>query len=236
MKNNGNVGKAGASFTFMGMNIPRTALLVMIVILVVFAALGVGGYLLYTNDNYYSTDDAQVTGNMVNIDANATGTLNSLTVNVGNFVSTNEIIGTVKIQGSYATETLIAQFSGVIVQVPATVGQSVGPGITIAQEGDPSSVKVTAYVDESAINTISIGQLVDIHVDAYSGMTFSGHVSQIVGEAASQSSLLPTQDNASGNFTKVSQRIPVNIVLDGDPGFMLLPGMSAEATIHLHGI
>ncbi len=234
MKNNGNVGKAGASFTIMGMKIPRTALLVMIVILVVFAALGVGGYLLY--NNYNSTDDAQVNGNIVNIDANATGTLNSLTVNVGNFVSTDEIIGTVKIQGSYATETLKVHFSGVIVQVPATVGQTVGPGITIAQEGDPSSVKITAYVDESAINTISLGQLVDIHVDAYSGTTFSGHVSQIVGEAASESSLLPTQDNASGNFTKVSQRIPVNIELDGDPGFMLLPGMSTEVTIHLHGV
>ena len=65
---------------------------------------------------------------------------------------------------------------------------------------------------------------------------FSGHVSQIVGAAAEQFSLLPTEDNASGNFTKVSQRIPVNIELDGNPGFMLLPGMSAEATIHLHGV
>jgi multidrug resistance efflux pump len=236
MKNNGNVGKAGASFTFMGMNIPRTALIGMIVILVVFAALGVGGYLLYTNDNYYSTDDAQVTGNIVNIDAIATGTLNTLTVNVGDFVRTDEVIGTVKIQGSYATESLEAQFSGVIVQVPGVVGQIVGPGIAIVQEGDPSSIKVTAYVDESAMNNISVGQLGDIHVDAYNGTTFSGHVSQIVGAAAEQFSLLPTQDNASGNFTKVSQRIPVNILLDGNPGFMLLPGMSTEVTIHLHGV
>ncbi len=236
MKNNGKVGKVGASFTIMGMNIPRTALIVMIVILVVLTIAGVGGYLLYNNYNYYSTNDAQVTGNIVNIDAMATGTLNSLRVNVGDFVSTDEIIGTVKIQGSYATETLKAHFSGVIVQVPGTVGQTVGPGITIAQEGDPSSVKITSYVDETAINNISLGQLVDIHVDAYSGTTFSGHVNQIVGAAAGQFSLLPTQDNASGNFTKVSQRIPVNILLDGNPGFMLLPGMSAEVTVHLHGV
>ena len=206
----------------------------MIVILVVLTALGVGGYLLYTNYNYYSTDDAQVTGNIVDIDAMATGTLNSLTVNVGDFVIINEVIGTVKIQGSYATESLKAPFSGVIVQVPGTVGQSISPGIAIAQEGDPSSIKITAYVDESAINNISIGQLVDIHVDAYSGTTLTGHVSQIVGAAAAQFSLLPTQDNASGNFTKVSQRIPVNIELDGNSGLTLLPGMSVEVTIHLH--
>ena len=216
------------------MKIRRSVLIPIIIVVVIIVAGSVGGYLLYNNYYYYSTDDAQVTGDIVNINAMATGTLDTLTVKVGDFVSKDEVIGTVKIQGSYATESLKVQFSGVIVQVPGTVGQIVGPGIAIAQEGDPSSVKVTAYVDESAINNISLGQLVDIHVDAYSGMTLTGHVNQIVGAAASQFSLLPTQDNASGNFTKVSQRIPVNIKLDGNPGLTLLPGMSAEVTIHLH--
>ena len=216
------------------MKIRRTVLIPLIIVVVIIVAGSVGGYLLYNNYYFYSTDDAQVTGNIVNIDALATGTLNTLTVNVGDFVRTNEVIGTVKIQGSYATESLKAQFSGVIVQVPGAVGQIVGPGIAIAQEGDPSSVKITAYVDESAISNISLGQLVDIHVDAYSGTTLTGHVSQIVGAAAEQFSLLPTEDNASGNFTKVSQRIPVNIELDGNSGLTLLPGMSVEVTIHLH--
>ncbi len=216
------------------MKIRRSVLISVIVVVVIIVAGSVGGYLLYNNYYFYSTDDAQVTGNIVDIDAMGIGTLNSLTVNVGDFVSTDEVIGTVKIQGSYATESLKARFSGVIVQVPGTVGQTVGPGIAIAQEGDPTSVKITAYVDESAINNISVGQLVDIHVDAYSGTTLTGHVNQIVGAAASQFSLLPTQDNASGNFTKVSQRIPVNIEFDGNPGLTLLPGMSAEVTIHLH--
>jgi multidrug resistance efflux pump len=216
------------------MKIRRKVLIPLIIVVVIIVASSVGGYLLYNNYYFYSTDDAQVTGNIVDIDALATGTLDTLTVKVGDFVSKDEVIGTVKIQGSYATESLKAQFSGVIVQVPGTVGQIVGPGVAIAQEGDPSSVKITAYVDESAINNISVGQLVDIHVDAYSGTTLTGHVNQIVGAAASTFSLLPTEDNASGNFTKVSQRIPVNIELDGNPGLTLLPGMSAEVTIHLH--
>ena len=121
-----------------------------------------------------------------------------------------------------------------IVQVPAHVGQIVSPGVAIVQESDPRSLKITAYVDESAMKTIAIGQQVDIHVDAYSGMSLSGHVSQIVGASAGTFSLLPTQDTASGNFTKVSQRIPVNIYLDGPPDDTLLPGMSAEVTIQLH--
>jgi multidrug resistance efflux pump len=216
------------------MKISRRLLILIIVVVVIVVAGSVGGYLLYNNYNYYSTDDAQVAGNIVNIEAMGTGNLNSLTVKVGDFVRTDEIIGSVQIQGSYATEFLKVQFPGVIVQVPATVGQNVGPGVVIAQEVDPSTIKITAYVDESAINNIALGQLVDIHVDAYGGETLTGHVSQIVGAAASQFSLLPTQDNASGNFTKVSQRIPVNIQFDGTPDVALLPGMSAEVTIHLH--
>jgi multidrug resistance efflux pump len=155
-------------------------------------------------------------------------------VHVGDFVRTNEVIGTVRIQDSYATESLEAPSSGVIVQVPGVVGQTVGPGIAIVLMGDPSSIKITAYVDESALNNISIGQMVDINVDAYNGTKLTGHISDIQGAAAEQFSLLPTEDNASGNFTKVSQRIPVDIVLDGNPDLTLLPGMSVEVTIHLH--
>jgi membrane fusion protein (multidrug efflux system) len=66
-------------------------------------------------------------------------------------------------------------------------------------------------------------------------MSFSGHVSRIVAVSASQFSLLPTEDNSSGNFTKVSQRFPVYVLFDntGNQG-LPLPGMSAEVTIHLH--
>ena len=93
---------------------------------------------------------------------------------------------------------------------------------------------ITAYVDENAINNVSKGQSVDIHIDAYSDTSFTGHVNLIVQAAAGQFSLLPNQDPTSGNFTKVGQRIPVVITLDGTSGKDIVPGMSAEATIHLH--
>lgn len=57
---------------------------------------------------------------------------------------------------------------------------------------------------------------------------------KIIGAAASQFSLLPTTDNSSGNYTKVSQRIPVYIYTNSPPDGSLLPGMSVEVTIHLH--
>ena len=213
----------------------RIVLINLLVVLVIVVVAGVGGYLLYNNYYFYSTDDAQVSGSIVNIVSTISGTLESLTVNTGDYVSANQVIGTVQATGTNAIANVTAPFNGVIVQVPGVVGQIVTPQLALVQEADPSSVKVTAYVDESEIKNVAVGQFVDIHVDAYSGTSYTGRISQIVGAAASQYSLLPTTDNASGNFTKVSQRIPVEIIIDSsNPGQALLPGMSAEVTIHLH--
>ncbi len=210
-----------------------------LVILAVLAVGGIIGWLIYNNYYYYSTDDAQVTGTIVNVSAPAAGTLQSLTVKVGDKVTNGQTIGTISATsttGASNTVNLTSPITGVILQVPAVVGQVVAPGLPVVVETDPSSVTITAYVDEGQLNNVMANQndQVDVHVDAYSDTSFTGHVNQIVNAAASQFSLLPTQDNASGNFTKVGQRIPVIITLDGNAGKLLLPGMSAEVTIHLH--
>jgi len=112
-------------------------------------------------------------------------------------------------------------------------GQLVSPGLPIATVTD-NAISVTAYVDESAISNISVGQSVDVHVDAFSDTSFTGHVQQIVQATAGQFSLLPNQDPTSSNFTKVGQRIPVIISLDGNGGKNILPGMNVSVTIHIH--
>jgi multidrug resistance efflux pump len=215
----------------------RRTLIPIIVVVAALLGAGIGGYLLYTNYYFYSTDDAIVTGNIVNIVPKVPGTLSRLDVQVGDYVSAGQDIGTV--EGNppgMVTERLLAPMTGIIVQVPGVVGQNVDSQVTVVQETDLSGVKVTAYVDEGALNNIHVGQAVDIHVDAYSSTSFSGHVTQIVAVSASQFSLLPTEDNSSGNFTKVSQRFPVYIHIDSASNNqeLLLPGMSAEVTIHLH--
>jgi EmrB/QacA subfamily drug resistance transporter len=204
------------------------------IILVIILVGGVVGYLIYNNYNFYSTDDAQVTGTMVNIVPPVSGTLISLNVQVGSYVSTNQIIGTVlPPTGFIPVQHLTAPMDGLIVQVPGVIGQQVSTTTIVAQETDPNSIKVTANVDEGAIQNIAMGQIVDIHVDAYNS-TVTGHVTQIVGATAGQFSLLPTTDNSSGNYTKVSQRVPVYVKPDTTPDGSLLPGMSVEVKIHLH--
>lgn len=212
----------------------RSVLIPTIVVLAVIIAAAVGGYLIYNSYNFYYTDDAQVTGTIVPVVPQTSGTLTQLNVQEGDYVNANQIIGMVIPMGfqSFAAP-LRAPETGVIVNVPGVAGQQVTTATTVAEETDLNTVKVTAYVDEGAIKNIAVGQAVDIHVDAYD-KNIPGHVTQIIGAAASQFSLLPTTDNSSGNYTKVSQRIPVYIYTNSPPDGSLLPGMSVEVTIHLH--
>jgi EmrB/QacA subfamily drug resistance transporter len=215
----------------------RRSVVIPAIILALILVGGVVSYFIYNSYNFYATDDAQVTGTMVNIVAPTSGTLINLNVQVGMFVSARQVIGTVQPTGfgPAPVQHLIAPMNGVIVQVPGSVGQLVNASTTtVAQETDPNSMKITAYIDESAIKIIAVGQAVDIHIDAYN-TTVTGHVTDIVGATAGQFSLLPTSDNSSGNYTKVSQRVPVDIQLDNPAdAISLLPGMSVEVTIHLH--
>jgi multidrug resistance efflux pump len=218
---------------------------IMIPILVFIALAAIAGgvaYWVYDGYMYYRTDDAQVTGAIVNVSAPAAGTLSSLSVAVGQTVSANQVIGTITLPPSTtsgpssapATMNLTSPIDGTVVQVPAVQGQVVSPGLQLLSLTNLNNLSITAYVDEGSINNISVNQAVDISIDAFSGTSFSGHVQQIVQATAGQFSLLPNQDPTSGNFTKVGQRIPVVITLDSKNGKDIVPGMSAEVTIHLH--
>jgi membrane fusion protein (multidrug efflux system) len=75
-----------------------------------------------------------------------------------------------------------------------------------------------------------LGQPVDIDVDAYPDKTFKGHVDSIQSGSGTAFSLLPAE-NATGNFVKIVQRVPVKIVFDNPPDVLLGPGMSAVPTV-----
>ena len=218
----------------------RRIILVPLLIFLALAAIGGAiAYWIYDNYNYYRTDDAQISGQILNVSAPVAGTLTSLNVKLNDKVTAGQTIGSITPAASAtarggASLDLTSPMNGTILQVPAVQGQNVAPGLTLVVLTDPSTVTVTAYVDENAINNVSVGQAVDIHIDAYSDTSFTGHIEQIVQATAGQFSLLPNQDPTSGNFTKVGQRIPVVITLDATAGKALLPGMSAEVTIHIH--
>jgi membrane fusion protein (multidrug efflux system) len=91
----------------------------------------------------------------------------------------------------------------------------------------PGDVWVTANFKENQIGRMTPGQAVEITVDAYPDKKFKGHVDSIQAGTGSRFSLIPPE-NATGNYVKVVQRVPVKIVFDEspDPKHMLAPGMS----------
>jgi membrane fusion protein, multidrug efflux system len=114
-------------------------------------------------------------------------------------------------------------------------GQLVTPGMELVGlvRGD---AWILANYLETQLTNIRKGDIVDIKIDAFPGVVLHGKVEEIAPASGSQSALLPP-DNATGNFTKVVQRIPVKIALD--PGHplqgRLRPGLSTEVTIHTSG-
>jgi membrane fusion protein, multidrug efflux system len=110
-------------------------------------------------------------------------------------------------------------------------GQLVGAGVQVVdfiQDG----AWVEANFLETQLANVRVGDTADIKIDAYPSQILHGHVSEIAPASGSATALLPP-DNATGNFTKVVQRVPVKILFDGNPSSDILrPGLSAEVTVH----
>ncbi|HUL02445.1 MAG TPA: HlyD family secretion protein [Gemmatimonadales bacterium] len=129
--------------------------------------------------------------------------------------------------------TLItAPSGGVVSKKTVELGQLVQPGQPLMSVVPLDDIWVTANLKETQTANIHAGAVADITVDAYPGRHFAGHVESIAPATGARFSLLPP-DNATGNFTKVVQRIPVRIRLDApnDSIQPLRPGMSVVATI-----
>jgi membrane fusion protein (multidrug efflux system) len=94
----------------------------------------------------------------------------------------------------------------------------------------PSEVWVSANFKETQLNLMRPGQLVDIRIDAYPGRVFAGHVDSIQAGSGAAFSLLPPE-NATGNYVKVVQRVPVKIAFDQTPDLHMGPGMSVVPTV-----
>jgi membrane fusion protein (multidrug efflux system) len=132
-----------------------------------------------------------------------------------------------QLQLSYTT--LVAPIDGVVTRKSVEVGQMVSPGQSLMAIIPLSDVWVTANFKETQLSDVHPGQSAEMHVDMY-GKTVTGKVDSIAGATGARLSLLPPE-NATGNFVKVVQRIPVKILVDPGQGLVLRPGMNVDVTI-----
>ncbi len=133
-----------------------------------------------------------------------------------------------ELQLSYTTIT--APIDGVVTHKSVEVGQMLQPGQGIMALIPLSDTWVIANFKETQLAQVHAGQRAEVHVDMY-GTTLDGHVDSIAGATGASMSLLPPE-NATGNFVKVVQRIPVKILVDQRKGVVLRPGMNVDVTIY----
>jgi membrane fusion protein (multidrug efflux system) len=129
--------------------------------------------------------------------------------------------------------TIAAPASGIVARRAVEAGQYIQPGQQLLAIVDLTNVWVVANFKETQLKDMKLGQSADLAVDA-DGRTYKGHVQSLAGASGARFSLLPPE-NATGNYVKVVQRIPVIIALD--PGqnndLALRPGMSVNPTVHI---
>jgi membrane fusion protein (multidrug efflux system) len=130
--------------------------------------------------------------------------------------------------------TVRAMSAGIVSRKTVEVGQTIAPGQPLMALVDLDDLWVTANLKETQLRDIQPGQRARISVDALGGREFTGKVDSVAAATGARFSLLPP-DNATGNYVKVVQRVPVKIVFDPgqDPEHRLRPGMSVVPTILL---
>ncbi len=125
---------------------------------------------------------------------------------------------------------IFAPSDGVVSKKSINVGQMLSPGQSVVQLV-PDKLWVTGNFKETQVAKMRVGQSASVEVDAFSGKEIEGEVESFSGATGAKFTLLPP-DNATGNFTKVVQRLPVRIRLHDIPaGITLRPGMSVDLTV-----
>lgn len=135
-----------------------------------------------------------------------------------------------KLNLSYTTVT--AAQPGRVVQLGAAVGQYAQAGTALSMFV-PDEIWVVANFKETQLDKMRPGQPVTLGIDAYPGRTVEGHIASVQPGSGTAFSLLPAE-NATGNYVKIVQRVPVKIVIDNPPADVALgPGMSVEPTVRI---
>jgi multidrug resistance efflux pump len=226
----------------------RLLLLVPILSLVGLVALVITLRFWYESTYFVMTDNAQVTGDLVQVGSLNAGRVVEASLEVGQQVQRDQVIAVVAVPQQIGTvpfsETpLLDQTGSLNTQVPvrspidgvvaarlANVGGTVTAGQAIYALINPQHIWVNANIDEDKIERIERGQTVEVHSEAL-GRSFDGRVEAITPASAATFSLLPAQ-NVSGNFNKVTQWVPVKVLVDS--GDTVLPlGTSVSVRIRV---
>ncbi|KON67675.1 HlyD family secretion protein [Peribacillus butanolivorans] len=209
------------------MNKGRLILINVIGLVVILAVVGGGAFYYYESTNFIKTDEAKVTGDLYTIVAPASGKLTDWDLKEGDIVSKdNKVAKVATVEGDQTVKT---SAPGTVVKTQVLEDQLVQAGQTLAQTINMEELSITANIEENKLKNIEKGDSVDIIIDGDPDTVFEGTLEQIGYATTSVFSVMGNQ-NSSGNYTKVTQKVPVTISIKA-PSDKVLPGMNAEVKI-----
>jgi multidrug resistance efflux pump len=227
-------------------NVARRVVLPIALVVVALAAFFGYGY-WYSATHFVSTDNAQVTGSIIQVGALNAGQVSAVYADVGDHVAKGQVIARVAVPQPVAATasgapelnvtnaanqavSVTAPLDGVVVARLADPGSTVQAGQGILAVIDPGALYVTANVNETDLDRVKVGETVDVTVDSLN-RTLPGRVAAVTEASSASFSLIP-QQNTTGNYTKVVQVVPVKIAVDYG-NLPLVVGSSVEVSIHV---
>lgn len=228
----------------------KKKILICLVAAILLVAGGIFFYYWYEGSNYISTKDARIAANTVIVTPQISGKITAWNVTEGDQVKAGDSLGAQDTNSMASSSSLsatalnqvgsvavgkaeiTAPISGEVIKSSVEEGQLVSPGQTLAVIADTSDLYVSANIEETKVDKVKPGQIVDISIDALPGRKFTGRVEEIGKATLSTFAVLPTQ-SSNGNFTKVTQLVPVKIRLPESSKLAIVPGMSVEIKIHI---
>ena len=213
----------------------RKKIIFSVLTILVLIIAGTATYYWYQNDFYVSTDDAKLNADIARVSPQIAGKLIELHVEEGQQVKEGAILGRQEMynipDNNVELSLLRAPIYGEVIKVTGLVGEVIAPGQAVALIVNPKKVFVTANIEETKLGRLKIGQKVELNIDTFDGIPFTGTVDTLGKASSATFSLLPS--GSSGNFTKVIQKVPVKLRIDDFRGYSLLPGISVEVKIHI---
>jgi Multidrug resistance efflux pump len=200
--------------------------ILIIIAVVIMIGLSVAYYFYWEGKVYFSTENAKVSTDYYTILPSGSGKLVKLNISKDSFVKKDEVIGRAE-NGPFIKSPV----NGQVVKSDVVLNQDVAASTVIAVIADTDNINITANIEETDITKVKEGQEVSVKLDAFPGKTFKAHVKEINKVTQSALSGNATSFSTSGTYTKVTQLIPVKIVLDEDVQLEGLLGTNAYVKI-----
>ncbi|PTG91480.1 multidrug efflux protein [Staphylococcus chromogenes] len=204
-----------------------------VTILLILIIGAVAFYFYNQSANYIKTDNAKVDSEQMKLSSPIPGQITKLNAKEGDKLNEGDTVAEVTGKGQDG------QPQKMEIKMPkdGTIAKIDGQENGMAQAGQPmayaynmNDLYITANIDETDVKDLSENEKVDVSIDGQSSQ-IKGRVDRIGNATASSFSLMPSS-NSDGNYTKVTQVVPVKIKLDNQPSKGIVPGMNAEVSIH----